>query len=121
MVKRYCIKSQSFSGDGFWYSHIYPSIKQVQMCVDKDEPIYEIDVVEASDPSDDSYWGWMDEHNEISMIYPNAQALQMCFPYGIEAEERAGRGRVIRVDITEIFERGFFVDSFHFVFRRLNG
>ena len=60
------------------------------------------DVEEATEVDEDTYWGWMDNDGDISVVYPLLKLVNMCFPYGADAEENAGRGRVIRVSITEI-------------------
>ena len=74
------------------------------MCVKTDEPIYEIEITETDKPDSDSYWAWKDLDGKISMIYYILPALNICFPYGSRAEEVAGHGKVIRVDIEEIRE-----------------
>ena len=96
-MKQYCAKF----GEN-WYAYIYPSISQVRMRVDDTEPIYEIDIVKTTEPTHESYWGWIDNYGEITMIRTNAQTFGMCFTYGVAAEEAKGNGKAIRVDITEI-------------------
>jgi len=70
------------------------------------EPIVEVDVVEVAD--DDpaaTHWGWMDPGDtEPVMIYPREFLFSMCFPYGVQAEVDAGKGRVVRLAVTEIAE-----------------
>lgn len=68
------------------------------------DPIVEVDVieVEADDPTA-THWAWMDkDRNEPEMIYPRESLFSMCFPYDVQAEVDAGRGRVVRLAVTEV-------------------
>jgi len=48
------------------------------------------------------YWGWYEnEDDEISMLYPQKFLLNMCFVYGMEIEEEAGKGKAYRLEIKE--------------------
>ena len=101
-MKMYCSKTPMHSGTGMYYDNIFQSIMQVKMCVEADEPIYEIEVTEDPNPDEDSYWGWMENDGTIGMVYPVEFLLEMCFPDGCAHEEQKGRGRKIRVATTEI-------------------
>lgn len=67
-------------------------------------PVVEVDVVEV--PNDDpraTHWGWMrPADTQPVMIYPREVLFRVCFPYGVEAEVAAGKGRVVRLAVTEI-------------------
>jgi hypothetical protein len=58
--------------------------------------------VEVTETADGSYWGWIGaERDYPAMIWHRLSLFRMCFPYGPEAEEAKGRGRVVRLTITE--------------------
>jgi len=43
-----------------------------------------------------SHWGWFDhEDGKFAMIWNSKAILSMCFPDGIEAEEKRGRGKAV--------------------------
>lgn len=66
-------------------------------------PIVEVDVVEVAD--DDpaaTHWGWVQTgETEPVMIHPREVLFRVCFPYGVKAEVDAGKGRVVRLAVTE--------------------
>ena len=46
------------------------------------------------------YWGWFDnEREEITLIWHKRFLLNICFPYGIEATEKVGKGKAYRLEI----------------------
>lgn len=100
-MKLYAVEQDSYDGSGKYFRDIYPSIMQVQMCAEPDTPIYEVDVERTTD-TENSYWAWSDEYDDIAMIYPVFLLLDMCFPDGVKAEEAAGRGEIIRVTVKRI-------------------
>lgn len=68
------------------------------------DPVVEVEVRLAADGDPAAtHWGWLaSEADEPSMIWPNLPCYQVCFPYGPEAEERAGKGRTVRLTVTEV-------------------
>ena len=71
------------------------------------DPIVEVDValVAADDPVA-THWGWLKTgQTEPSMIWPNLPCYQTCFPYGPDAEEKAGKGRTVRLAVTPVEEK----------------
>lgn len=68
------------------------------------KPIVEVDVTEvADDNSTATHWGWMrPADTEPVMIYPREVLFRICFPYGVQAEVDAGKGRVVRLAVTEV-------------------
>lgn len=55
----------------------------------------------VSEDTDGSYWGWIPaEGGEPRLIYRHAGMFSMCFLYGPQAEQDAGRGRIVRLNIT---------------------
>lgn len=48
------------------------------------------------------YWGWWDNQDKkFTHIYQKRFLLDMCFPYGIEKTEEAGKGKAYRLNIKE--------------------
>ena len=66
--------------------------------------IFQVDVTKTDKPTDDSYWAWEDPDGEIGLIHYAFFLMDMCFPDGSAAEEKAGRGKEIRVNIRIIKE-----------------
>lgn len=82
---------------------------------DKLEDILQVEVTIADDqtkppaPQNDpnvnepDYWAWWDERDQrFSLIWSKYFLLNMCFPYGMEIEEKAGKGKAYRVHVKEI-------------------
>ncbi len=101
MVIKYCVKRRREQDGKTYYTNIFSHIKQVEMCIEKHEKIYEIDVNETKEINEDSYYGWLEPEGDISYVYPHLALVSVCFTYGYEAEEKRGRGKVIRVKIEE--------------------
>jgi len=54
-------------------------------------------------PNQADYWAWVDSKGKLStLIWPQWFLLNMCFPYGLKAEEERGGGKAYRVNILEI-------------------
>lgn len=68
------------------------------------KPIVEVGVVEvADDDPTATHWGWMATGADAPvMIYPREVLFRVCFPYGVRAEVDAGKGRVVRLAVTEV-------------------
>lgn len=48
------------------------------------------------------YWGYYDnEDNKFTLIYPKYFLLDMCFPYGIESNEKRKQGKAYRLEIVK--------------------
>lgn len=48
------------------------------------------------------YWGWIDAGETVpEMIQPHRSMFEVQFAYGPQAEEKAGKGRVVRLHIEE--------------------
>lgn len=62
--------------------------------------------VTVSVTEDGPYWGWLPAATELRpfptpvMIYRRKVLFDVCFPYGPEADERAGQGRIVRLSDT---------------------
>jgi hypothetical protein len=89
-------------------------INKLSACLygDKVEDIIEVEVSIAEDqtipPSiqndpkanEPDYWAWWDsERKKFSLIWSKYFLLDMCFPYGMPAEEERGRGKAYRVNV----------------------
>lgn len=60
--------------------------------------------VAIDDPAG-NYWGWIDAGAaDPVMIRPGHDRYSMQFTYGPEAEERRGKGRTVRLRVTEATE-----------------
>lgn len=48
------------------------------------------------------YWGWLDGRGTYpEFIFHRRMLVNMCFTYGPQAEVGAGRGRIVRLTVTE--------------------
>lgn len=68
------------------------------------DPIVEVHValVDADDPTA-THWGWLAAAaDKPSMIWPSWAQLDCCFTYGSAAEERAGKGRIVRLTVRAV-------------------
>jgi hypothetical protein len=72
------------------------------------DPVVPVAVTEvAAGSPDGTHWGWIDSDDTRQadgrpvMIWAFRGAFDAQFPYGPGAEEKAGRGRVVRLRITE--------------------
>jgi hypothetical protein len=101
---QYATKQPRHDENGMYYTNIYTSVGQVEMCISPGTPIYEIELTETTSPTENSYYGWSDKYDDICLVYPKFFLTNMCFPNGVHAEAAAGCGRIIRVDIKEIRE-----------------
>lgn len=46
------------------------------------------------------YWGWYDnEKKKFTLIYAQYFLLNICFPYGLKAQEERGDGKAYRLEI----------------------
>ena len=102
MIK-YCTKELREQDGKIYYKNIFSSEKSVLMCLCLSSPkkIFKIDVREAKEDEETPYVGWLDSEGNIDFIFPNLTLLEVCFPYGTKAEERCGKGKIIRVKIGE--------------------
>lgn len=68
-------------------------------------PIVAVDVTEAG-PGDPAGWlGWLATGDDAPRMIQPKYAFEMQFPYGSQAEEKAGRGRVVRLAVGRALER----------------
>lgn len=97
----YARKLTNRQGVDTWWD-IYPSEMQVRMCFGKaPEPIYKVELVENENGP---FWAWEDSKKPgfFSMVYDSKTLLDICFPYGPEAEVKRGNGRIVRLQINEV-------------------
>lgn len=61
----------------------------------------EIVEVDLAETQDGPYWGWLDSDRDYpAMIYRRLVLFRVCFPYGPEAEQKRGKGRIVRLAAT---------------------
>jgi hypothetical protein len=101
LMIKYCIKELREQDGKIYYKNIFSSEKTVLMCLSSPKKIYKIDVREAREDEETPYVGWLSSEGDINFIFPHLTLLEICFPYGSEAEELSGKGKVIRVKIDE--------------------
>lgn len=76
------------------FLHIEHDINLVKMY--GSGPYYKIVLRESDGSESPKYFGWKDlKRCEYTMIFPFEGLVRMCFPYGVEAEEKEGRGRLV--------------------------
>ncbi len=83
------------------YAHFYRSrFSLTSLCgVPEDEVV---EVLLIPDP-EGGYWCWHDfERNEYCMCWHDFRLLEICFTYGIEPEEKRGKGIRVQVRIEEV-------------------
>lgn len=78
------------------HAHIWGNkvedVLEVKMCISENQS--------PPNRNKQEYWGWYDfEQKEFTMIYPNYKMLFVCFPYGIEIEEKHNKGKAYRLEI----------------------
>jgi hypothetical protein len=55
---------------------------------------------DRSQPRPSGYWGWWsNEDSSFHFVWPSRIQVEMCFPYGPEAEEKRGRGHLLPVEV----------------------
>ena len=75
------------------------------------DPVVPVTVAEVEHGSaDGTHWGWIDaggrHEGRPVMIWAFRGAFKAQFPYGPEAEEERGKGRVVRLRITRREDHG---------------
>lgn len=94
--------------DGF--SHVFRSKIQVGMC--GDAPIVPVTVTE--DP-EGPYWGWIATGETApSMIFRHKVQFEICFPYGVQVEVAAGKGRIVKLKVEKTLQVGDEVEFLSF-------
>ncbi len=59
--------------------------------------------VELTEDPEGSYYGWIETGDDTpTMIQPHIHAFAIQFTYGIEAEIKAGKGQVVRLQVKEL-------------------
>lgn len=98
-------KEQGLNG-GYHHFRIHSSIATIYG--DKPEDIVNLkfkisnnqEINSDTDVKDNDYWGFYDfSKEEFILIYPQYFILNMCFPYGMEIEEKRNIGKAYRIEI----------------------
>lgn len=79
------------------YTDIFRDPRSVRFCVDPDQYhlIYEVSLREVRPGETQTHWGWVDTGSDTyEMVWPDQVQFGVCFPYGVEAEVKMGRGRI---------------------------
>ena len=91
-------REKATNGEEPMYTHASEDKGWVEMH-GLDVPVVAVSVRES--PKGE-YYGWIDKGDTVpAMIWQGRMLFGMCFPYGPEVEEKAGRGRVVRLDVKE--------------------
>lgn len=99
------IKTAIWNKDHYHHFGIIPTL--AHLYGDSPENIHNINLrisEDQSQPVDNNphvdYWGWFDfQKKDFTLIYPQKFLLNMCFTYGIKAEEDSGKGKAYRLEI----------------------
>lgn len=77
--------------------------RTIEFC-GRSEGILDVDVaLVADDEPSATHWGWIETGDtEPCMIYPVKGMFTMCFPYGPQIEVEHGKGRVVRLAVTQV-------------------
>lgn len=87
------------------FRHFFSHPGLTRSC-DPEKPVFK---VRLSLDEKGEYYGWLhsdaDEYfaGEVSMIFGHRMLAEMCFPYGSAAEEKRGRGKLMRFSL-EVLE-----------------
>lgn len=67
-------------------------------------PIVEVDVLEvADDDPSATHWAWMQTgETEPLFSHPYRGGLEICFTYGTKIEVEHGKGRIVRLAVTDV-------------------
>jgi len=87
------------------FAHFYPSTIQLTMCGTAPHWLVQLAV-----DADGDLWGWYHTHHphnresrgHVSMIYSHRKSVEICFPYGPDAETERGRGEIVRLRVTPV-------------------
>lgn len=83
------------SRDGRWYTRI--SERETWLRIVESRP--PVPVVVTEDPAG-PYWGWLPAGEDWPvMVQPTRARFEVQFPYGVDGQEKEGRGRVVRLRI----------------------
>lgn len=85
--------------NGGYYKHVGSDPRYTTM---HGTPAEDVKTVDVAIDSDGDYYGWqnLDKLTEPPvMIYRHPILFNICFPNGVEAEVKAGRGRAVRLRI----------------------
>ncbi len=110
-IPRSEVKNAVFNGKCYEYFGIHPKTCSLYGKDPTDIVQVEISVsTDQTDPGADShrnptadYWAWWDnEEQHFTLVYAKHFLLGMCFIYGMEVEEKAGKGKAYRVNVKQV-------------------
>ena len=88
-------------GDGLLH-YVEHDRRSVAMC-GLPEPILDVQarLVEDDDP-EATHWAWIATgETQPTMVFPAWVLFSICFPYGPKTEQDHGKGRIVRLAVTE--------------------
>lgn len=87
----------------YWSNDFYHHWEVTNLCDKEIKEVYRVLVREIKKGDKSEYWGWWDnESNKFEFVYLHRDILGMCFPYGLDAEIKHGKGIDINVYIEEL-------------------
>lgn len=83
--------------------HYVGDRRMIEFC-DLGELILPVSVrLVADDDPAATHWAWLRTGKETpEMVYPRRVLFNVCFPYGAEVEQENGRGRIVRLVVTDV-------------------
>lgn len=103
----YAVQQERDGGARIVYSDIFRTTSQCRLCVGPDEKhlIWEIELreVREGDNEQQTHWGFVyGDDDDYSLIWPTRMQLNMCFPEGVDAAVKRGKGRIANLILTPI-------------------
>lgn len=84
------------------YNHFFGTEFQVRMCGFGTKNIAKVELEETTDP-DSIYWGYKDfRDNQYHFVAPSKFQVTMCSPDSFQNEIQEGRGKLVRLKVTEL-------------------
>ena len=97
-ARKVTIKTKQGPKEVFLNAHT--SLRNVKMY--GEGPYFELTVKETDSQDDSLYWAWKDYESKVfRYINSNRDMVEICFPYGTDSEERAGKGKLVRIAIED--------------------
>lgn len=92
------------SDNRFIFWHIGP-VPEYTKAHGPDKPIHLVRVSQAgkNELESNTYFGWINFIDDcLCFVYYHRSAFDMCFPYGPNSEEKAGKGRIVRLTVHDL-------------------
>lgn len=80
--------------------YFFSNKAQLRCCGADENRLYLVEVVRGTHSDPGGYWGWWNlEKLHWEMVFGSRVQVEVCFPYGANAEEERGRGWLLPVDV----------------------